>query len=232
MGRGRSSSGGSRGGSSSSGRGWSSSSGRGWSSSGRCGRSSHTTVIIGGNRYYGGGHGSGSLVPMIVVFFIIALVTLFAGVGLSINNSKYDSVYGTAVDNRDSGVWYYTTYSYTVDGIHYVEESDVGWELPEDIGKNVKLYYEKDTPSVITEENPKTPGFAIVILFIFSGSFGTGAIMIIRSIIKGKKDKTGSYDIGGSDTDSSGEKSETRCPYCGAKHNGKGACSSCGASGF
>ena len=220
-----------RGSSSGGGRGWSSSSGRGWSSS--RGHGSHTTVIIGGTRYYGGGYGRRSLVPTIVICFIMAAIVIFAGIGLIISNMSYGTVNGTAVSNRDSGVGYYTTYTYTIDGKDYVNESDVGWEYSEDIGKVVTLYYEKDNPNVITEENPKTPVSAVVLVFVIGISFGVGAIVALKVHINRKNSSDdSSLDSGNySNPEPSKESTKTRCPYCGTKYTGS-TCPKCGASNY
>ena len=219
MGRGRSSGGG---------RGFSSSSGRGWSSSGRGRGSSHTTVIIGGTRYYGGS-GSGSIVSGVIACFFLAVITIFAGFGLMINNSQYDSVYGTAVENRDSGLYYYTSYSYTIDGITYVEESEVGWELPEDIGKTVELFYEKDCPTSISEEDPTTSGGLIAFLFVLGGAFTVSGILLLKVALNKKKNQDESSNSQDNSGYTSGGSQQVKCPYCGAKHTGS-TCPKCGAS--
>ncbi len=222
MGRGSSSGGGSRG--------FSSSSGRGWSSSSRGRGGSHTTVIIGGTRYYGG---SGSVSPLAaaIICIFVTLIIFVLGIFLIVNNFGYGTVQGTAVSNRDAGFYYYTTYTYQINGQPYVEESETGWELPEEIGKSVKLYYEKDDPTSITEENPKVPAFAIIILFAIGGAFAVGAVCAIKSYVNRSNNSESSNDSD-EDINSGSPKgnTQTRCSYCGSKHNAQGACPSCGAN--
>ena len=127
MGRGSSSSGGSRGSSSSGGssRGSSSwgSSSRGWSSSSRrwsSGRT-HNTVIIGGHRHYhdgGSSSGGGQGIPIFIGIVFLIFGVLMSGLSIHsfIQYNKYDTVLARCVDNTYIGGWYYTTYEYTVDG--------------------------------------------------------------------------------------------------------------------
>ena len=132
MGRGRSSSGGSRGSSSSGGsRGFSSGSrGRSTSSfSSSRWRSTPTrsTVIIGG--YNSGNHhrsvnsGIAPLIFMAIIFLLFGLFPFVMGTSIIVKANKYSSVQAVCIDNNYSGGWYYTTYEYTVKGIEYENES-------------------------------------------------------------------------------------------------------------
>ncbi|MBQ3502297.1 MAG: zinc ribbon domain-containing protein [Clostridia bacterium] len=227
MGRGRSSSGGGGGRSSSS------SGGRGWSSSGRGRHSgSRTTVIIGGRRYYsdGGSAGSNSFIPVIIFFIIFAICTLATGISTIAEASKYSTVNGVAISNRDSGVWYYTTYEYTIDGTEYVNESDVGWEIAEDEGKIVKLYYLKDDPNFITEEKPADMMGGVACLII-SSAFIAGIVIFIRLEIKNRKKLKEGELVEVEQTSSKSSDDKIKCPYCGTKYDkNDSSCPNCGAS--
>ena len=225
MGRGRSSSGGGgRGGSSLGGRGWSSS--RGIRSGG-----SRTTVIIGGRRYYGGGGGNSSFIPVMIFLVIFAICTLWGGISTIAEANKYATANGVALSNRYSGTWYYTTYEYTVKGQEYVNESDVGWELPEEVGKTVTIYYLKDNPNHITEEKPADRTGGIVCLVI-SGAFIAGIVALARAEIKRKKRQQEGEPVDMEQPQAKQiEDNKIRCPYCGTKHDKNlSSCPNCGAS--
>ena len=240
MSRGRSSSG-SRGSSFSSSRGSSRSSSRGFSRSGsrssgyRNHSSRHTTVFVGGGGYYDDGSrvtgkaGGGLLIFMSIFFLLFGGLALIFGVDMISDSLKYDSVLGTCISNRDRDGWYYTTYSYTVDGYNYVNESIEGWELEETIGKTVTIYYLKDNPNVITENKPEGAGTGIVVLVFSLVFLGAGVLLIVtgvKQIKKEKNKKVAEVNVG---TEKVEEK--IRCLYCGSKYDSKlSSCPKCGAS--
>jgi len=245
MGRGRSSSGGSRGSSFSSSRGSSSSSrrssssSRGWSSGTRWG-GVRTYSTIGSTTYYsGGGSSSGSssgsskvaLTIAGVIFIVMALITLGAGFSIINDSNDYATTQGTAISNTYTGGWYYTTYDYTVDGQDYTSTSDEGWELPETVGKTVTIYYLKDNPYVITEKETQSTG-ASGILIIVGVVFGVIGIVLVVSAAKMKKETKVASETTTTEINTPSEKTSNDiiCPYCGSKYNASlNSCPKCGA---
>ncbi|MBQ9795738.1 MAG: hypothetical protein IJW36_02075 [Clostridia bacterium] len=236
MGRGSSSSGGgSRGGSFGGG------SSRGMSRSSFNSRSSHhwgrshhhTTVIVGGHGHHY--HGSGSpWIGVIVgaIFVLVGLFCVFGGFGQLFKSNDYASVSAKCIDNDYVSGWYYTTYEYTVNGTDYTNRSIEGWELPEDVGRYVTIYYLKSDPNVITEENPNDKagaGIMIVVGFICAGM---GAIPMVICIKALKQKKTTDTNAGESaSVEQPKEEPTNKCPYCGARYKkSSDSCPKCGAS--
>lgn len=225
MGRGRSSSG-SRGRSSSGSRGRSSSSFR---SSGRYRRRNSTTVIIGGESYDSSSStGRGTLIFMAIILLLFGIAAIWASVKNIIENSQYAPVEAVCLDNDRVGSWYYTTYSYSVDGIDYENRSTEGWEFEEIIGNTVTIYYFKANPNKISEKLPasgETLALTIIIGLVFSA---VGVYLIVRVIkAKGKKsdaeNETPETPIK--------EQTDATCVYCDSKYSKKlNSCPNCGAS--
>jgi len=235
MGRGSSSSRGSSRSSSSSGRGssrssWSSSSDRSWRSS----RSRGTTVIWYNSNGTSSGSAHFSIIPLAILLIIFGAIAMFVGVSSIFSGFKYSSVSAECVDNDFIGGWYYTTYEYEVDGVEYTSRSTEGWELPEIEGKIVTIYYLKDDPSVITEENQ---GFSTdqIVWVLFGVAFIGGGIGLIflNKKMKAKKQLEASSDNQSQleDTPSDIEPiSKTKCKYCGTSYDSNEiSCPSCGA---
>lgn len=189
---------------------------------------------MGGRGYYGHrSHGRlNSLILPIIFLTIFATMFTFAGIMLLQGTLKYDSTKGVAVSNRYSGTWHYTTYEYTVDGKDYVRESEEGWELPEEIGKTVTIYYLKDNPESITEKEP-TPIFAGILVLVVGVGVAVGVVFMIKSEIDRRK-KRKAEETSGADTSqqSSATASKTvTCPYCGTRHSKNSpSCPSCGSA--
>lgn len=227
MGRGRSSSGGSRGSSSFGG------GGRGSSRSGfgRTSHRSHTTVIVGGRgSYY---HSGGSPWIGIIVgglFCVVGILMFFGGFGILFDSFKYSTVKGECIQNEKAGGWYYTTYDYTVDGTDYTNRSMQGWEFPEDIGKVVTIYYLKSDPNVIYEENPVDRSESGILIFFGLVVAGIGAVPLVLCIKEIKAQKSGGNSDGNTGSEKQEEQSK-KCPYCGARYNkNSDTCPKCGAS--
>ena len=238
MGRGRSSSGGSRGSSSSGSRGSSSWSSRGSSSWGGSRMSRHvhvsggrTTVIYRDSS--GGSSGSGSPVVAWIVgimFIIVGIGVLFGGIGSFFSSFKYEEVQATCLDNDYRGGWHYTTYRYYVNNNEYVSESNQGWEYPESVGKIVTIYYEKNNPYEISEENPASSDGAGIMIIVGLFTIGLGALPIVITV----KSKKNSSQVS-SDESEQTPQVETKpefnvCPYCGSKYDLTAtSCPKCGA---
>lgn len=230
MGRGRSTSGGSRGRMVSSGSrgGMSSGGGRGVRHGG-----SRTTVIIGGGygpRHRGHGRPSktGNIIAAII-FLMFGAVLFTALISSIIDANSYASVTGTVVKNEYVGGGYYTTYEYTVKGEEYVNRSQQSWEFPED-DEYATIYYEKDNPNNIVEEKPEL-GFGNVIVGIVAVVMtATGVILLVQGIRMKRENETETY--GGDSSSSSETKPETHttCSYCGSRYKSDlSACPRCGA---
>ena len=238
MSRGRSSSGGSRGSSSSGSRGSSS-----WSSRGRSSWSSSrsaSTIHRSGNRttiiYSDGSHGSsGSGSPVIawivgIMFIIVGIGLFFGSIGTFSQSFKYDEVSATCIENDYYGGWYYTTYRYYINGNEYISESNQGWEEPERLNKVVTIYYEKDNPYEISEENPADASGAGIMFVCSLVTIGLGALPIVIAV----KSKKSSSQVS-SDESEQTPQVETKpefnvCPYCGSKYDLTAtSCPKCGA---
>lgn len=229
MGRGRSSSsGGSRGSSfSSSSRGRSSSSSRGRIHTG----GHHTTVIIGGHHHSHGRASKASVISGGIVCLVIGVIVLIASICGVVDANKYASVKGTCLKNEYSGGWYYTTYEYVVKGKNYVNRSNEGWEFPEDVGKTVTIYYEKDNPNNITEEKPGMGGGVLLAVSLIGLTFTTIGVICIVNGIKMKREEEIAEGYSNSSTSSSSvEEKFTTCAYCGSKYKSElSSCPKCGA---
>lgn len=228
MGRGRSTSGGSRGRMVSNGsRGMSSGGGRGFSRGGN-----RTTVIIGGGHgHYHHGHGRPSKVGNIIagiLFLMFGAILFTALISSIINVNSYAAVQGTVIKNEYAGGGYYTTYAYTVNGEDYVNRSQQSWEFEED-REVVTIYYEKDNPNNIVEEKPEL-GFTTVIVGIMTVVFtGVGVVLLVKGIKMKKEDEvTNSSSTGGSIPSSADQ--YVRCAYCGTRYKSDlSSCPKCGA---
>ncbi|MBQ8615221.1 MAG: hypothetical protein IJ415_01475 [Clostridia bacterium] len=234
MGRGRSSSGGGGGSRGSSNFGGGRGSSRSSFGGGRVHRS-HTTVIVGGG--HGHYHSSGSpWVGIIVgaIFCIVGAFIVFGGFGQLFSSFNYSTVKAECVKNEKSGVWYYTTYDYTVDGKDYTNRSMEGWEFPEDIGKVVTIYYLKSDPNVIYEENPESKSEAGIMIFAGLICAGMGSIPLfvcIKEIKRNKSTPSTSSDSEIPEYQQPKEEQTNKCPYCGARYKkSSDSCPKCGAS--
>ncbi len=250
MGRGRSSGGGSSRGSSSFGgsrgrssysssRGSSSYSSRG-SSSYNYDRGSHrTTVIIGGSRHYhsgDGGYSSGGsskagYIIGAIMCFIFSIIMCFVFFGEVASVSEFGSVSGTCVDNEYMNGWYYTTYTYNVDGENYRERSMEGWEFAEEIGKVVTIYYDKDDPEDIMESKPVV-GVGSIVIGVIGIVLGVVGIILVVKVVKMGKNGSDGYETSSSASYSpslSTDSTQKTCTYCGSKYNsGLDSCPKCG----
>lgn len=242
MGRGRSSSGSSRGFSSSGSRGRSS-----WSSSSSHSRgglrtSSRTTVIIGGgyNRgvssYSGGSYNGGTSrtasIVLGIIFAIFGSIIMIPGFIQCSQYFKYDTTTAVCVDNVYSHGWYYTLYDYSVDGKFYNDiRSNQGWEFAEDVGATVKIYYLKSDPSEISEDCPVSlvDGLWLVGFGVIFG--GVGIAVLVSGIKKHKKSGNAEFDnVEISSSRTLDESPHTYCSYCGAKYDKHlNSCPKCGA---
>lgn len=225
MGRGRSSSGGSRGSSSSSSRGSSFSSSRG---SHYSGRSNHHHYH---HHYYGSSSSSrsafiafGIFLLIVAIMLIISTISTFSMLG------KYEQVNGTVIKNTYSNGWYYTTYAYTVDGVDYENISQEGWEFPES-NEQAVIYYKVENPNIITEKEPVNIESCIITSLLCIAS-STGAIILLTKAFK-KKKLTDSIDADTSTTLTTNTvtKAEAICSYCGTKYDKTlTSCPNCGAN--
>ena len=229
----------SRGRSSSSGRGssrssWSSSRGSSRSSWGSS-RSRGTTIIW--HSSSGGSHGSGSgsfsLLPVAIFLIIFGAIVLFAVVPSIFNSFDYGKVSAVCLENDKIGGWYYTTYEYEVDGVEYTNRSEEGWEFPETIGKNVTIYYLKDDPNVITEQNPgftTADGIWLVIGIGFVAG-GIGLIFLNKKIKAQKKLEEASQSQTTEQVLIEKKDTKVKCPYCGSSYdNNETSCPNCGSN--
>lgn len=234
MSRGRSSS--SSRGSSSSNRGSSSSSySRGGSSRGSSYRNS-TVIIHSGNSggyYHNYSHSSThSKVAIVVLLILFGIIPLFFGFNFLSERLKYKSVTGTAIDNYYDGEWYFTTYEYYVNGQYYKSRSDVGWEIAETEGKQVTIYYLKNAPMSITDEEPGNVGMGII-LIIIGGVFVSSGIGIASSMKKKETEPatTATEETMDETPQTPQLTGKVKCPYCGTKYKSENtSCPSCGAA--
>lgn len=230
MGRGSSSSGGSSRGSSSSGfsRGSSSRSYRSSSSS----RSYHYHSSSHSSNYdsNSSNNGSGTSKVVLIIFGIIFLIISVFSVSSIISDlgemGKYQSISAKSVKNTYLNGWYYTTYTYEINNIEYENMSQVGWEEPELLNRNITIYYKIDDPNYITEEKPADLFSSIVGIVICSG-IGIVAIIILVKAFKIKKEKEKIEQTITKELDSK----EFICKYCGSNYSKDlTSCPNCGAN--
>lgn len=235
------------------GRGRSSSSSRGRSSfGGGRGRSStsrrsvrhggRTTIIIGGNNHYSNGRTTkAGCIAGGIICLLLGIVVFVAIISGIVDANRYASVKGTCISNEYAGGYYYTTYSYEVDGKSYINRSDVGWELAEDEGKVVTIYYEKDNPNNITEEKPGMGPGVIIAVSCISLIFISFGIALIINGIKMKNVEENAGGLSQEETEmeeqeipiapaAPQEPQEVQCSYCGSKYKKSlSSCPRCGA---
>lgn len=108
---------------------------------------------------------SGIFSALLLAFICLIVGGMFLGFGVQAINqangseaAKYsDVIYGTCISNdyeysyEDQAFFYYTTYSYTVNGRTYQSKSQIGWDYPEDVGDRVEIRYLKSDPTFIIE---------------------------------------------------------------------------------
>lgn len=234
MGRGRSSFGGSSGGSRGSSN-WGGFSSRGRSSM----RSSHrhTTLIIGGGRssYSGSGEGggNGTTVGIIVgaFFALFGMIILLLGIYECSQVCQYGKTSAYCVGNEYSHGWYYALYDYNVDGKEYdAIRSNQGWEFKEEVGEKVTIYYLKSDPAEISEDCPAKIGTGIgeiAFSLIFGGMGVLAMVICIRQSKRAKVVDSPKVE----EIENVEESTEKVCSYCGSKYDKSlNSCPKCGAS--
>ena len=214
---------------------------------------------------------SGIYTALILAFICLIIGGMFLGFGVQAINqangseaAKYsDAIYATCVSNEyeysypDSAFFYYSTYSYTVNGRQYEAKSKIGWDKPEEIGKSVKIRYLKSDPTYIIENeyyleeidggNSKYIMLAIgiIALVVVVGSI----IFAIVSASKAKKAEAAldkevlASNAQQSNSNGSAQSGEVfdmnefkkgatkKCEYCGSTYSAKlDKCPNCGAS--
>lgn len=214
---------------------------------------------------------SGIYTALILAFICLIIGGMFLGFGVQAINqangseaAKYsDAIYATCVSNEyeysypDSAFFYYSTYSYTVNGRQYEAKSKIGWDMPEEIGKRVEIRYLKSDPTYIIENeyyleeidggNSKYIMLAIgiIALVVVVGSI----IFAIVSASKAKKAEAAldkevlASNAQQSNSNGSAQSGEVfdmnefkkdatkKCEYCGSTYSAKlDKCPNCGAS--
>ena len=234
MSRGRSSSSGSRGRSSSS-RGRSSSFRS--SSSSRSRSSSHS--VIHNSVYYADGSSNhispierekGAILGLFITsifFFFIGFLCTYLYIDNCILANKYCETTGYVVKNEVGFEdYYYTTYTYTVNGTEYQSRSEVGWEFPEN-DPTALIYYLKSNPDIITDENPKDEGMisylivGLVIIAVSTGLLITAIKKHKNLAIKIKKEELANTPITCPYCRTVLSSNVDKCPNCGANNRKK-----------
>lgn len=209
---------------------------------------------------------SGIYTALILAFICLIIGGMFLGFGVkAINqaNEYSDAIYATCVSNEyeysypDSDFFYYSTYSYTVNGRQYEAKSKIGWVMQEEIGKRVEIRYLKSDPTYIIENeyyleeidggNSKYIMLAIgiIALVVVVGSI----IFAIVSASKAKKAEAAldkevlASNAQQSNSNGSAQSGEVfdmnefkkdatkKCEYCGSTYSAKlDKCPNCGAS--
>ena len=165
-----------------------------------------------------------------VLFFIFSIPFLIPSIFAVSDAMQYRSVKAVCIDNSYTSGWYYSIYDYTVQGKDYVSRSSEGWELPEEVGKTVKIYYSVSDPSEITENKPFTLGdVALVVLtLVFNG---LGAMFVVFAVKIKKKEHSEVMSATSSSDNVSTTENDVKCMYCGSKYSKNlDACPKCGAS--
>ena len=209
---------------------------------------------------------SGIYTALILAFICLIIGGMFLGFGVqAINqaNEYSDAIYATCVSNdpeysyEDQKPFYYTTYSYTVNGRTYQSKSQIGWDEPEEIGKSVEIRYLKSDPTYIIENEyylEEIDGgsskyimlaIGIIALVVVVGSI----IFAIVSASKAKKAEAAldkevlASNAQQSNSNGSAQSGEVfdmnefkkdatkKCEYCGSTYSAKlDKCPNCGAS--
>jgi hypothetical protein len=163
---------------------------------------------------------------MSVIFMLFGIMGLCFGIGLIAEACKWDSTLGTCLSNEKMHGWYYTTYSYQVDGTPYVSRSNEGWEFPEDENAEVTIYYLKSDPNEITEERPGSIAGGIG-LFVFASIFVGAGVLLLKTAKKAKGKV--SESLNSSPVEAKTD-SKIKCAYCGSKYDSNlNSCPKCGA---
>lgn len=146
------------------------------------------------------------------ICWIVFLGLLFIAVGISelIKCNSYSAINGVMVDNDLIEDLYYSSYEYVVDGKEYYSRSSEGWNEPKDIGKVFRIYYLKDNPNVITDENLSESDWIIEFAIGFF-CLGIAVFLIVRVVkLKGQFNKAET---------TTQEKTLVICEYCGGTMN-------------
>ena len=175
-------------------------------------------------------NGSGSskvgLIIVGVIFLLVSIIAVTSIISNMSNIGKYKSVTATSIKNTYLNGWYYTTYTYEIDNVEYENMSQVGWEEPEILYRNITIYYKIDDPNYITEEKPADLTSSIISLVICSG-IGIGTIFIFVKVAKSKKEKEEIEESIKKELTST----EVICRYCGSNYNKDlTSCPNCGAN--
>lgn len=178
----------------------------GFSSGGRGGHSGFGGFNFGGSapggshyRYRGPRRGRSNPIAGLFIGVIVFIIVAFALIGSGIDalaggDVEYGEVTGTAVSNeykyssKDSEYFYFTTYTYVVDGKIYTQQSMIGYEKPETVGETAKLYYNISDPTEITEDKPSSGG-GIPMLVVGVLMLAVPCILIGCIVSKKKKKK-------------------------------------------
>ena len=179
------------------------------------------------------GVSAGKIVAL-VFLIIIGAISLIIGSGKLIVNSRWDSVQATCVSNSYKYHYYYTTYTYKVDGINYENESNTGWDLKEEVGAIVEIYYLKSNPNEIDELLPNDPTGATTATVLGSIFVALGILLLVLEIRKNKKKKNGELANNKNLTENKLD-DKLVCSYCGSKfykrkHGNIDNCPNCGAN--
>lgn len=197
----------------------------------------HTTVVVHGGGHHGHYHGRSSVFSNWVLcvigipFIFVGLSILIGGLVGCFGSFKYSAVSAEAIGNEKVGMYYYTTYDYTVNGKDYINRSMQSWEIEETVGNVVTIYYLKSDPNKIYEEKPNSLSEGILLIFGGLACGGMGAVPLVFGIKALKSSKNGdSSDLDSKEAETSRE-TQNRCAYCGAKYNKTSeSCPKCGAS--
>ena len=209
---------------------------------------------------------SGIFSALLLAFICLIIGGMFLGFGVQAINkangseaAKYsDAIYATCVSNeQEPDDFFYSTYSYTVNGRQYEAKSKIGWDMPEEIGKRVEIRYLKSDPTYIIENEyylEEIDGgnskyimltIGIIALVVVVGSI----IFAIVSASKAKKAEAAldkevlasnaqqSNSNGSAQSDEVFDMNEfkkdatKKCEYCGSTYSAKlDKCPNCGAS--
>ena len=162
------------------------------------------------------------MLAIAITFIVLAVVFRFDAV--------YGKVYGTYVGNDYKYGYYYSSYTYTVDGTLYNRESKVGWTLLEPI--DAELYYLKSDPNVIYETEARSDMPSTNALYIFLAVFFGFVTIVTYAVGVYKLEIDPAYvEEQKRQEEAKQMEGKRKCPYCGTIMDVKETkCPNCGSS--
>lgn len=187
---------------------------------------------------------------IIACAIMLAIAVMFIVLGVVF---RFDRVYAqttaTATDVEKVGIYYYTTYDFSLNGKNYSTDSKVGWTklehmegytVPYDrpdieanyLNKDYQIFYKISDPYTIYEVEAKADMPSTNAIYIFLAVFFGFITIITYAVGIYKLELDPAYvDEQKRQQEVKEMEGKRRCPYCGTIMDAKESkCSNCGAS--